>query len=603
MKKFLVSMAVIWSAVGLGLFFAWWTISRNLTPAEVTDHANKIAKELQIPWVLKFNKVQPRFGGDFRLVFKGITATNADGVQILIGHETDVRLPWTMFFTRNPGQVNVTIDGVKIADWKVLLTEVEKWLDARRVDSTQEISLPPHVVASRFNLRMMNIEGKLNGVDRKLDKLFLLNMNPRNPSAFEVVLPWSLDWRDAAISGVTKILGEYRISQDKIDLHYYLKNRVQLTRGSHTRTGENSIEGKGFYHPRMGLLSTLTSKDDWLALIGDVEWTKDHIKVNVPKFAISHELLLDLLPFDGIRSGSGPYQGSSAGGSLQWMRTAGDRSFSVGLRTKSSLKIARPEGDRKLEVKADWSTTNKATASITLADASLFDFSGTSKGAALSWDPSLFVPPAGEPNWLWPDVGVWDLLSWFPWSTVMVTNQGRTAYKLERAGADIRVEGYTPWSDGPRMTLVYPVLSGKIAEWVAEFSAQPIEKMFALVGIESPVVTGFAFSGGMQLKTDGRLTMKLAWKGPPLALLARSSCKVVIQDNPELSPVLNENFSHQAELSYVNSTFEVKRWTMRSATATWEAKGTWANEPIKCSLQLVENQKKKKPRTFEVQLN
>ena len=603
MKKFLISMGIIWSAVGLGLFFAWWTISRNLTPAEVTDHANKIAHELQIPWALKFNKVQPRFGSDFRIIIKGITATSADGVQVLYGQEVDVRLPWTMFFTRNPGHVNVTIDGVNIADWKTLLNEVEKWLDARRIDSTQQVSLPPHVLASRFNLRMMNVVGKMDGVERRVDKLFLLNMNPRNPSAFEIVVPWSFNWRDAVVSGVTKVLGEYRVSQNKIDLHYYLKNRIQLTRGTTTRSGESSIEGKGFYHPRMGLLSTLSAKDDWMALVGDVEWTKDHIKLNIPKFALSHELLLDLLPFSGIRSGRGPYQGAAAGGSLQWLRSPEERRFFVSLRTKSSVRIDRPEGQGKLELKAEWGEGNKASAQINLMEKPVFNFVGNSKGANVSWSSELFTPAATDPHWLEPDMDMWDLMAWFPWTTITVTPEARPAYRMERIAETIKIDGYTPWESGPRMTLVYPILSEKVAEWVADFSQKPIEKLFPLVNLEVPVATGFSFSGGMQAKPDGSVMLKLAWKGPPVAILARSSCKLVMQDNPALAPLLNETLAHQAEINYLAPNYEIKKWTMRAADVNWDVKGSWANEPIKCSLQLVENKKKQKPKTHEVQLN
>lgn len=603
MKKFLISMAVIWSAVALGLFFAWWTISRNLTNAEVTEHANKVARELQIPWTIKFSKVQPRFGGDFRLVLKGITATNAEGVQVLFGQETDLRMPWTMFFTRNPGQVNVTISGVKVADWKTLITEVEKWLDARRQDSTQQVSLPQHVVDSRFNLRMSNVSGKLDGIERRLDKLFLLNMNPRNPSAFEMVLPWSFAWRDASVSGVSKILGEYRVSQNKIDLHYYLKNRVQVTRGANVRSGENSIEGKGFYHPRMGLFSTLTAKDDWLSMIGDIEWTREHVKLDVPKFALSHELLLDLLPFDGLRSGSGPYQGAGVGGAFQLQMNDSGKSISVSLRTKSNVRLQRPSGLERLELSAGWSGGDKAHAQVKLMDRELFNFSGNSKGAVVSWGPELFVAPAAEANWLWPDMDMWDLLSWFPWKNLSVSSEARPTYLLKRDNDVLEVDGYTPWTIGPRMTMVYPVLSGSVPEWVASFSNQSIEKLFALINMESPIVPGFAFSGGMQYKQAGGITVKLAWKGPMVAMLARSSCKVVMQDNPAVAPLLNQAMSHQLELTYQAPMFEIKKWTIRGPDVSWDVKGSWANEPIKCSLQLLETRKRQKPRAHEVQLN
>lgn len=603
MKRFLISMAIIWSAVFLGLLFAWWTISSSLTPQQVTDYANKVAQELHIPWTLKFAKVQPKFGADFRIVLKGISAVNRDGVEILNGQSADVRMPWTMFFVRNPGQVNVSVEGVKISDWRLLLSETETWLEARKNDSYQEVTLPPHVAASRFNLRLSRVEGLIDGTTRRLDKLYLLNMNPTKPSAFEMVLPWSVEWRDAAISGTTKVLGEYRISQNKIDLHYYLKNRIQLVRNTVVRTGENSIEGKGFYHPRMGLFSTLTAKDDWLAFIGDLEWTKDHIQLAIPKIAFSHELLLDLLPFNNIRTGSGPYQASGAGGALEFELSEAGRRFEINLKTKSNVRMDRSEGEGRLEMRAEWKDSLKAMAQINFMDQPLFTFNGTSKGASLAWAPSLFSTPTTEADWLYPDVGVWDLLSWFPWEQVTVSPGSRPGYRLERAGKNIKVEGFIPWEAGPRMTLVYPLLSEQVPEWVAEFAGQSIERLFGIIKLDSPVVPGFAFNGGMQVKPGSEVNLKLAWKGPPIALLSRSSCKVLMQDNPDLQPMLNQNYAHQAEVAYNAPEYEIKKWSMRSPDVVWEAKGTWANEPIRCSLSLTETRKKSKPRKHEVQLN
>lgn len=596
-------MAIVWTAIGLGLFFAWWTIAKNLTSSEVNIHANKLAKELQIPWELNFSKVIPRFGGDFRLELRGITATSLRGDKILSGQTAEIRMPWTLFFTKSIAQVNVSIQGVKINDWRVLLKEIEKWLDARRKDSTQEISMPPHVVASRFNLRLTDIEGQLDGKNRKLDKFYLLNMKPRSPSAFEVVLPWSLDWHDAAVSGQTKILGEYKISQDKIDLHYYLKNKLQVTRGSSIRSGESSIEGKGFYHPRMGLFSTLSSKDDWLAMVGDLEWTSEHIKLDVPRFAISHELLLDILPFDGLRSGSGPYQGTGVGGSLSWKRTKDDKKFSIDLKSKSNVRINRQDGPGKLEIKAKWGDSIKASAEINISDKPYFNFTTNSKSSVLHWSHELFLPKSDDLHWLEPDVAVWDLLSWLPWKEVVVNTEIRPSYRLEKVGNAIKVQDYTPWDAGPRMSLVYPILSEKVKEWVASFSGLSIERLFSISEIESPVVPGFAFSGGMQSKDNKILELRLSWKGPAIALLSRSSCKLVIQDNLELPNFLNETFAHQANVTYENQTYKIKKWIMKTSGADWFVKGEWSNEPIKCNLEIIENQKNKKAKSHLINLN
>ena len=603
MKKFLISMALIWSAVGAGLFFAWWTVSRNLTPKEVTAHANKMSRELQIPWTFKFNKVQPKFAGDFRMVVKGIEASNAQGKVTLQAKSAEIRMPWTMFFTHNPGHVNVTVDGVHVSDWSQFRDEGELWLEARKKDSSQQVSLPEHVVASKFNLRLSNIEGPYHGETRRLDKLFLLNLNPKNPSAFEVVFPWSVVWKDALISGQTKALGEYRISQDKIDLHYYLKNRITLTRETTSRSGESSMEGKGFYHPKLGLFTTLSAKDDWLSMVGDLEWTKDHIKMDVPRFALSHELMLDLLPFDNLRSGSGPYQGAALGGSLKWMRGKEENFFSLNMKSKSGLRITRPEGEGRLDINAEWIDETKAKANIILGDKPLFVFDHSSRGSTLQWSPALFLPATGEPDWLSPDVGVWDVLTWVPWTTLQVTNEVRPSYKIDRSGDLMKVSGFLPWDAGPRMSLVYVALSGKVTEWVAEFSGQSIERLFKLLDLESPVVTGFAFSGAMQAKANGDLGLKLAWKGPPIALLSRSSCKVVMQDKPELARFLNENFVHQAELSFKAPSMSIEKWSLKGAASEWNVGGLWSNQPIKCNLKMSEKPKGKKPLAHDVVLN
>lgn len=596
-------MAIIWTAVGLGLFFAWWTVAKNLTSEEVNTHANKLAQELQIPWQLNFSKVIPRFGGDFRLVLRGITATNLKGEKILTGQTAEIRMPWTLFFTKNSAQVNVSVEGIKVTDWRELLLEVERWLDARKRDSTQEISMPPHVIASRFNLRLTNIEGPLDGSTRRLDKFFLLNVKPRSPSAFEIVLPWSLEWQNASISGQTKILGEYKISQEKIDLHYYLKNKLQVARGNNIRSGESSIEGKGFYHPRMGFFSTLSSKDDWLGMVGDVEWTSEHIKIDVPRFAISHEFLLDILPFDALRTGSGPYQGTGVGGSLSWKRTKVSKKFSIDLKTKSNVRINRQDGPGKLQINAKWGEGINASAEINISEKPFFSFSHDSKGSVLNWSHELFLPKTGDANWLEPDASVWDLLSWLPWKEVAVNTEIRPSYRIERIGESIKVYDYTPWDGGPRMTLVYPILSEKVNEWVAAFSGLSIEKLFSLAEVESPVVPGFAFSGGMQSKPNQHLGLKLSWKGPPIALLSRSSCKLVIQDNPEIASFLNETFAHQADVSYENQTYKINKWMMKSPAVDWVAKGEWSNQPIKCSLELIESQRKKKSKSHFVNLN
>lgn len=601
MKKLFVTLVVIWTLAGGGIYLAWWKVSRGLTPEEITMRSNQIANELRIPWTLKFDKVIPRLGADFRLVLEGIEATGAQGT-VFKGKKAEVRLPWTLFLTHNPVRVNVTVSDVSVADWGVVAREVESWLDARRTDSSQEISLPRQLVDSSYNLRLHGVAGPYEGKPWRLDKLFLLNLGPKGPSAFEAVLPWEQAVGSARMAGETKILGEYRVSPTKIDLHYYLRNRLKLQKEGAQRTGEASIEGKGFYHPRLGFFSTLTAKDDWFALVGDIEWTNDHVQVNFPRFAVSHELLLDLLPYDGLRRGVGPYQGTGVAGELKWKRGKAASDFSFRLRGRDGLRTSVTGSEQKLSLEADWPQNGRTEVQIRAGETTLFGFKG-GKPASLEWSPLLFASRVAPPSWLWPHSAVWDVAALLPWEELQLSSGDKVRQALKRDGAGIRVENLHPWEDDTRFSVLYLGTPPTAEEWVAEFESTPMEKVLELVPMESPAAAGYPFTGAIRKAAGGNVAFKLSWKGPPLALLSRSNCRLLIQDRPQLSDFLKEDYVHQAELLHRPPAFEVVKWVFRSPSTQWEVSGSWSNQPIRCTLKLKETPRGKKARTHEVVLN
>lgn len=604
MRKFAVIMASVWGFIAIALFFVWWTITSGLTPAEVTDHANKVARELQIPWTVKFRKVTPRFGADFRVVFEGLDAMNAAGEVILHGRKAEVRLPWKMFFNRDPGQVHLTVQEIKVSDWKVVLLEVEKWLEARRQDSTQEVTLPEHVVSSRYNLRLNGLEGAWGSKTLKIEKLFLLNLDPRNPSAFEMVFPWSTMVNDAELSGETKVLGEYRVGIDKVDLHYYLKNRFLLTRNGLSRSGDASFEGKGFYHPRLGLFTTLAGKDEWLGLVGDLEWARDHIKINIPRFTVSHELLLDVLPFTALQSkGQGPYQGAQVQGELKWFEEEGKREVELRLQSKPTLRFKNGDLDGPLSLFAQFGGSKRTEANITWNDTALFTFTPQTKGTHLSWAPGLFSPVIGEPDWLQGHSQVWQVLSNFPWNDIQVAPIGLSSYRMERTPTSFKILDFKPWEAGPVMALVYETNSLAVSEWMAQFESTSIEKLFAVVPMDAPVVPGFAFTGAMRVVGKESASFKVVWKGSALALLSRSSCRVLLQDRPELASLLKEDYAHQVQVEFKPPVFSIPNWTLKSASKEWSITGEWSNQPIRCNLKVSEKVHGRKAIEHLVEMN
>lgn len=586
MKKLVPFLVVVWILIGLTSFFIWWKITRNLTAKTLSDHANKIAKELEVPWELKFKKIIPAYGADFRVIFEGIEAVATDGVTIVEAKRAEVRLPWTILFSKNPVRVNVAFNEVKVTEWSRILSEIETFLDQRKTDRVQEISLSRQIVASAVNLRLNNVEGNWKGTAVKLNKLYLLNMDPKKPTAFEVVFPWQQEWKGAKLSGETKILGEYRFSSQKIDLHYYLKSRIQTQRENRTRSGDVSVEGKGFYHPRMGLFTTLSAKDDWLAFVGDAEWTSKDFKLNVPKFAISKDFILELMPFTGLHGSSSPYQSTGLLGELRLSSSAEAKTFTLKARNKTNSRLNQPDvADRLFNFEADISHPTKAMISFKLGETVMFSVQPTKEQNLVEWNAELFAPPTVA-TWYRPHQEIWDLLWWIPGTVSEIKSGDAPSYRYEKTSTGMRLSTFVPGESWPGVNVVYDYGAEAPREWIVNFEQKSLEDMILGMSLENFLVPGHPYTGTIYVKSPTESSYKLAWKGGGIALLSRSSCKVSMDEKPELKNFLANRLAHQAEFELVKGVYTIKNWKAKLGSETWTVSGEWSNSPIKCRLQL-----------------
>lgn len=604
MKKLVPFLLVIWLLIGMGSFFVWWKVTRNLTAVDVTNHANKIAKELEIPWAFRFKRIRPSYGADFKVAIEGIDAVSGDGVRVLHAKTAEVRLPWSIFFSRNPIRINIAIDEINVTSWSKVLSEIELFLDKRKSDRTQQMSLPQQVVDSTFNFRMTNLTGPWNDKVLNFKKLYLLNVDPNSPTAFEVVYPWEFEVNGAKLIGETKALGEYRVSLQKADLHYYLKTKIQTQREARSRSAEFSVEGKGFYHPRMGLFSTLSAKDEWVAFVGDLEWTPNNLKLNFPKFAVSHDLVLELMPFSGLHGGTSPYQSSAITGDLMLFKSPDARQLKLNVRTKSNAKVTLSGGK---EVPFSFQLTNKnedyLVGGINLGGTNYFEIKKTKKNSFLKWVADLFMANKNSDSWLSPHDSVWNLVKYLPWDRLNVSVGDSVPYVIQKIDDNLKISQFSPSPEFPLLSIIYALPSRQIHEWSAEFQGRPLDEMFKRLGIDFPFIPGHAYTGAILQNAERTLRAKLTWQGGVLPLLSKSSCKALLQDKAELQALMGGSFVNQAELDFTESSFKLKRWSLRDQSSSWDISGEWDNAPIRCDLKLVQKQKSKKPITHNITLN
>ncbi|MBY0518338.1 MAG: hypothetical protein K2P81_15620 [Bacteriovoracaceae bacterium] len=603
MKKIVPYLLAIWVLIGLGSFFVWWKVTRGLTTENVSLKANQISSQLELPWLLRFKSIKPAYGAEFRLVISGIEAISKDGTHAISADFAELKMPWSLFFSKNPGKINITVENVKVADWKQIQHEVESFLELRKVDRVQQVSVPQHFISSSFNLRLAHIKGPLNGKELSLEKLYLSNIDPNKPTAFEVIFPWEKQIHDSVVKFETKALGEYRFAKEKIDLHFYLRNKMQVNRFGKTRSGEFSVEGKGFYHPRMGLFSTLTAKDDWISFVGDIEWKSESFKMSVPKINISHEFLFDLLPFNAVQTGGGAYQNAYSQGAFRITQSKEESNFQLDFKNKGNPKLSFESlGDLPIQFSILVKPDSISDLKLTINDQAALEFKNTKKDYEFFWDKKIFRDDPSM-SWDYPSSILWSSLSKLPLSKFKLSNSDSQVSYYEKMNRSVKINNFSIDTHNTPVSLVFDLDSNEVLEWSSEFNKESLDIFFKKTGLDFSFVPGFAFSGKINADKNKNWKSKLSWSGSAIPILSKSSCKALIQEKPELGHILTENFANYFEADFESPKTIIKKWTMKSPASEIVMSGEWSNSPIVCHLKISEKKKGKKAQTHTVDLN
>lgn len=336
MRKSLLLIGSCW-ILTLGLVgYLYYDLSQSFSERSVGRYLDKLSQESDIGFKISFDKLKLHIKSECFLKLVNVQAKVEDKI-VWKAEEMTIRLPYKLLFGQWPETINVIIDHVTIGDYGFFKRTVESYLDRRKKDATVSLSLPKHIVDSPLNLRINDVNIHDTDKDWKLRKLYFLNISPNKSSAFEVVMPIQQTWKHVQLSGDIVWLGEYRISPEKIDLHYFLKNKFQVEVGTKKRSIELSLEGKGFFHPKIGLFTTFSSKEDWIALVGDIEWTQDQFKVSLPKMAVSSEFAMDLLPFDSLRTDRINYTARNLDGNFSFISNDKGKDWNFDLKAKNPV--------------------------------------------------------------------------------------------------------------------------------------------------------------------------------------------------------------------------------------------------------------------------
>jgi hypothetical protein len=600
MRKIVPVLLLLWLVIGIASFAVWWKIVRNISNNSVLMSANEIARQMDAPWAIRFKDLKPTYGASFNLVINDIEIINMKGDKVLTAKRSVIRVPWMVFFKKSPTAINIFFEDVDAISWNHLLSEVESYLERKKDERYQEVSLPKHIVDSKFNLRFNRLEGKLNGESFNISKFYLLNVNPKTPTTFEVVFPWHKQINHAQLDFETKVLGEYRVSKQKVDLHFFLKNRLQLTKGEQIRNGEFSVEGKGFYHSRLGFFSTLSTKDDWISLVGDIEWNENRFSFNLPRFSLSSEFLLDLSVFEGYRQDSTTYRSSAIGGELRYEKNNRDSKLAIKANSRKTAKIQTSKGTKPLVYSLNWSLDGKVESQIVVDNESLFSLKSHKNESYLKYNSNLLL--ASEPDdWKRDVSSLIDSIKIYPWSIIQITDETENTFKVTRKNNSFDISGYKIHEDYPTVNLSFNSTTSKIEKLSFSFSNYSINDFLEKLEVEPFLMVGFPLTG-IVYKDQEKLKLKSSWSGPILPLIAKSSCRALLAEREELSFLNDSSFIHSAEIEKKNEQFTILSWNAKNKDSSIKITGDWSNSPIECDLNIALKKQRQKEQNFSIVL-
>jgi len=480
-----------------------------------------------------------------------------------------------------------------------LISEIESFIDRQAPVEMVKTTLPSFLMDSIYNLRFINTKGVYKSNDFLIEKIFIINADPKKPTTFEVSFPWNTKVGETNYNVSTKFLGEYRFSKQKIDLHFFSKNKINIKDEVIDKNVELTFEGKGYFGSRLGFFTTLASKEDWFGFVGDLEWTKKDFKLNVPKFSIHHDFLFDLYSFRPLQGLSKNYSQSTVQGDLRFYKTLETTPvFDVNFQSKSNAKINLFNNDKNLFLKSatlgrqkefNLKLDNQDIIAVILKD-------GVGK---YSFNDSILLNGEVDKNWFKPILDSLGYINWLRWGSLLVSREEKKWFNVERKGEYLDFSNVL-YKDLPPLN--FRTQDSKIIEWSATTVSEPIDGILELLGVEFFGVPGFRYNSSILMKND-ILKFKSQWKGSVLPVLARSSCRSLIQDKPELKFLLSSDLVHTVEFERVGRESRIISWIAVMPGTKVMLTGSWSNDPIGCSLKISQQVGNKKAATYEILLN
>lgn len=597
MKKIVPVLLVVWLVIGVISFAVWWKIVRNISTQSVLVAANEIAKEMEVPWSLRFSEVKPGYGAEFKLILSNLEVLNSKGEVLLESLKSEVRIPWAIFFKKSPVKMNIFFRDITIPSTVEIVNEMEKFVDNKRSESQPRVSLPDYVINSTFNLRLSNIKGVHEGNAFTVDKIYLINADPKKPTTFEVSFPWTKSIQNNTVTGITKVLGEYRLSRQKIDLHFFAKNRINIKNDEIDKTAEITFEGKAYYGSRVGLFSTLASKEDWFGFVGDIEWTKKNFKLNFPKFSIHHDTLFDLYSLKELQNKSKGYSQSSIQGALRYKKEKlGLPLLKLSMQSKANAKVNLGGSPRPLVfVVTQRKDLNKFMMKV--EDKEILSLSLKKGEGEYRLDEDFFKNDKSNK----PETTISSFLryvSWQDWRTLKVYKGDRHWFNVTKSGPNYEVTKLQ-LDDLPLLNL--KLSNQGITEWSTRVTSQPLDNVFDFFNFTHFGIPGFRYDASMLMSGD-RFHFKSLWTGNIQPILSRSSCKGLLQERSDLSFLFLDDLTHNVEFIQEKDNYKIVKWSALSPKKKVSISGSWSNNPINCHLSISEKFKNKKTSTFEVVL-
>lgn len=599
MKKIVPFLIFIWLIIGVVSFAVWWKIARNINTQSVLVAANEVAREMNIPWAIRFSEVKPGYGAEFKLILHNLEVVTAKGEVILTNKETEVRIPWVVFFKKSPVKVNILFRDIFIPSTDLLISEVNSFVDQQAPVQVVSTTLPSFLMDSIYNLRFLNTRGVYKGSDYTIEKIFIINADPQKPTTFEVSFPWSKVVNGKTYSVSSKFLGEYRFSKQKIDLHFFSKNKINIKDDYIDKNAELTFEGKGYYGSRLGFFTTLASKEDWLGFVGDLEWTQTDFRLSIPKFSIHHDFFFDLINLRALQSTSKNYAQNTTQGDLRFQRSGlAMPVWDVNFQSKPTAKINLLDSEKKLQLISKTQNRQKEFL-IKLDDQDFFSVLVKDGAGKLSLNQSEFSILDPSKSWIESIQEVLGFVDWMKWDSLVVSKSQMKWFNVEKRGESLDISKLQV-KELPLLNL--RLGNNEIIEWSATTVSQPLDEILELFKMEHFGIPGFRYNSSIYKKNDV-LRFKTQWRGNILPILARSSCRSLIQEKQELSFLLTNDLTHTVEIERVGTETRIISWNSISPGAKISISGKWANDPISCSLKLSHQVGSKKPMAHEIILN